>query len=89
MGRRSDMELVEDIVSFFIDHKNEKSIALNDFCDWIGINSATARKWLDLLEFIQGMCPDFYTEKEDRILKIKFPPTSSYTHYPSSTPRNT
>ena len=81
MGRRSDEELVNEMIGFFIDHKREKNIALTDFCEWIGINSATAKKWLDLLLFIKAMCPDFYLEEEGRNVNIKFPAESRYARY--------
>jgi hypothetical protein len=81
MGRRSDSELVDEIIGFFIDHKSEKGIALTDFCDLLGINSATAKKWLDLLLFIKMMCPDFYLEEEGRTVNIKFPPISRFARH--------
>ncbi len=81
MGRRSDYELVDEIIGFFIDNKREKTITLTDFCAWLGINSATAKKWLDLLLFIKAMCPDFYLEEEGRNVNIKFPVESVYARY--------
>ena len=83
MGRRSDMELVNEIIAFFIDHKKEKRIALTDFCQMLGINSATAKKWIDLLSFIKIYCPDFYLEEEGRNVFIKFPPFSRQSYYPN------
>ena len=81
MGRRNDYELVEEIIGFFIDHKREKTITLTDFCEWLGINSATAKKWLDILLFIKAHCPDFYLEEEKRNVNIKFPGESVYSRY--------
>jgi hypothetical protein len=85
MGRRSDADLVDEIIGFFIDHKREKNISLTDFCEWLGINSATAKKWLDLLLFIKAMCPDFYLEEEGRNVNIKFPVESRYARYNNHT----
>ena len=75
MGRRSDEVLVDEIISFLVDRKNEKIVSLNDFCKHLIINSATAKKWLDILSFIRMMCPEFYLEEEQRNLLIKFPNT--------------
>jgi len=88
MGRRSDTELVNEIIGFFIDHKQEKTITLTDFCEWLGINSATAKKWLDLLLFIKSMCPDFYLEEEGRNISIKIPETSRYSRYTNHKVKN-
>lgn len=75
MGRRSDEELVEAIISFLVEKKNERTVSLTEFCKSIGINSATAKKWLGILSFIRMMCPEFYLEEEQRELLIKFPNT--------------
>lgn len=75
MGRRSDRVLVDEILSFLVERKNEKSVSINDFCSHLGINSATAKKWLDILSFIRIMCPEFYVEEEQHNSLIKFPNT--------------
>ncbi|MFX0206466.1 MAG: hypothetical protein ACFFDT_10815 [Candidatus Hodarchaeota archaeon] len=75
MGRRSDDELVEDIIAFLVERKNDRSVSFIDFCKSIQINSATAKKWLGILSFIRMMCPEFYLEEENRNLLIKFPNT--------------
>ena len=75
MGRRSDDELVEAIISFLVEKKNERVVSLTDFCKNIGINSATAKKWLGILSFVRMMCPEFYLEEEHREVLIKFPNT--------------
>jgi hypothetical protein len=75
MGRRSDEELVEEIISFLVETKNKRVVSLTDFCKNVGINSATARKWLGILSFVRMMCPEFYLEEEQRELSIKFPNT--------------
>ena len=77
MGRRSDEQLVDDIIQFFIDHKREKTISLTDFCQALGVNSATANKWLGILWFIKAMCPDFDFDEEGGL--IKFPAVSQYS----------
>ena len=79
MGRRSDEQLVDDIIQFIIDHRRDKTITLPDFCQGLGINSTTAKKWLELLWFIKAMCPDFDFDPENGI--IKFSAISQYTRY--------
>lgn len=75
MGRRSDVVLVDEIISFLVERKNEKTVSVNDFCNNLNINSATAKKWLDILSFIRMMCPEFYVEEEEHNSLIKFPNT--------------
>ncbi len=77
MRRRSDDELVGDIIAYFIDNKRERFISLTDFCKQLGINSATAKKWLELLWIIKATCPDFDFDEKKRL--INFPAVSQYS----------
>lgn len=82
MVRRSDEQLVDDIIQFIIDHRRDKAIALTDFCQSLGINSTTAKKWLELLWFTKAMCPDFDFDPESGI--IKFSVGTQYGRYSDS-----
>ena len=74
MVRRSDSELVEDIIEYLVDNKDRKRVTLSEFSETVGLNSASARKWLEIIQFIMMLCPDFYVEEEKgRNTLIKFP----------------
>lgn len=74
MVRRSDSELVEDIIEYLVDNKDRNGVTLSEFSETVGLNSASAKKWLDLIQFIMMMCPDFFVEEEKgQKALIKFP----------------
>jgi hypothetical protein len=74
MVRRSDSELVEDIIAFLVDNKDRKRVTLGEFSETVGLNSASAKKWFEIIQFIKMVCPDFYVEEQKgQNTLIKFP----------------
>ena len=57
MVRRSDLELVEEIINYL---KTKKGIVTQgQLCSSVNINSETADKWLKILYLIKNDCPKF------------------------------
>ncbi len=79
MGRRSDFALVEDMVRYFNTVKTKEKITQNDFCQKLGINSATARKWLGIFEFIKKNSPELMFKEEKRSFHISLDKTAEKT----------
>ncbi|MFX0117591.1 MAG: hypothetical protein ACFFB3_23805 [Candidatus Hodarchaeota archaeon] len=64
MGRRKDLELVEEIIGYL--KKKKGVVTQGQLSSAVGINSETAEKWLNILHFVLNECPRFKFGKAGR-----------------------
>ncbi|MHA2233656.1 MAG: hypothetical protein ACXAB4_14330 [Candidatus Hodarchaeales archaeon] len=64
MGRRSDLELVETMISYL--GGKIGVVTQGQLCATMRINSETAEKWLKILQLVKNQCPYFTIGKAGR-----------------------
>ncbi|MHA2231196.1 MAG: hypothetical protein ACXAB4_01725 [Candidatus Hodarchaeales archaeon] len=64
MGHRSNLELVKEIAEY-LDEKRGV-VTQSQLCSAVGINSKTAKMWLEIFHLVQNQCPYFQLGKAGR-----------------------
>lgn len=64
MGHRSNLELVKEIAEYLDERRGV--VTQSQLCSAVGVNSKTAKMWLEIFHLVQNQCPYFQLGKAGR-----------------------